>query len=95
MSGPAVKFALDHPQKLLQKFQVGGRAGRFGLVKPGHPSKHSPICLFLGDTFKIVIDSAKKKIQTFLYSELSRGVLWTPSYINSPWCFPHFKKNIG
>ena len=61
--------------------------GRLGLMKPGPPpKKHSPICIFLGDTFKIVVDSAKKKIQTFLYSAKLWGVLWTPSYINLPWC---------
>ena len=70
MSGPTVKFCLDHPHKLLQIFLAGGRAGRFGLVNPGHPSKYSPICLFSGDTLKIVIDSAKKKIQTFSYSAM-------------------------
>ena len=86
MSDPIVKFCLDHPQKLFQIFQVSGKAGRFGLVKPGHPPKYSPICLFLGDTFKIAIDIAKKKVQTFLNSTIFRGVLWTPSYINSPWC---------
>ena len=85
MSGPTVKFCLDHPHKLLQIFLAGGRAGRFGLVNPGHPSKYSPICLFSGDTLKIVIDSAKKKIQTFFYIEIFRGVLWTTFYTNSPW----------
>ena len=60
MSDPTVKFCLDHPQKVLQIF-----AGRFGLVKPDHPPKFSPICLFLRDTSKIVIDIAKKKVQTF------------------------------
>ena len=86
MSDPTVKFCLDHPQKWLQIFQVSGKAGRFGLVKPGHLPNFSPICLFLGGTFKIVIDIAKKKVQTFLKSTMFRGVLWTPSYINSPWC---------
>ena len=85
MSDPTVKFCLDHPQKWLQIFQVSGKAGRFGLVKPGHLPNFSPICLFLGGTFKIVIDIAKKKVQTFLNSTMFRGVLWTPSYINSPW----------
>ena len=65
MSDPTVKFCLDHPQKWLQIFQVSGKAGRFGLVKSGHPSKHSPIYLFLGDTFKIVIDSVKIYVQAF------------------------------
>ena len=68
MSGPTVKFCLDHPHKWIQIFQVSLKMGRFGLVKPGHTPKHSPICLFIGDTSKIVIDSGKKKIQTFLYS---------------------------
>ena len=91
MSDPTVKFCLDHPQKWLQIFQVSGKAGRFGLVKPGHLPNFSPICLFLGGTFKIVIDIAKKKVQTFLNSTMFRGVLWTTSYINSPWCtwIPH------
>ena len=85
MSDPTVKFCLDHPQKLLQIFQVSGKVGRFGLVKQGHLPNFSPICLFLRGTFKIVIDIAKKKVQTFLNSSMFRGVLWTPSYINSPW----------
>ena len=59
-------------------FQVSGKAGRFGLVKPGHPSKHSSICLVLGNTFKIIIDSAKKKIQTLLYSAMLRGSYGPP-----------------
>jgi len=42
---------------------VSGIAGRFGLVKPGHPPKFFPICLFLVGTFKIVIDIANKKVQ--------------------------------
>ena len=97
LSGPTVKFCLDHPHKLLQIFLAGGRAGRFGLVNPGHPSKYSPICLFSGDTLKIVIDSAKKKIQTFLYIEIFRGVLWTTFYTNSPWCnnFSQFFLALG
>ena len=69
MSDPTVKFCLDHPQKVLQIFQASGMAGRFGLVKPGHPPKFSPFCLFLEDTFKIVIDTAKKKVQ------FSRGLM--------------------
>ena len=88
MSDPTEKFCLDHPQKRLQIFQVSGKAGRFGLVKPGHLPNFSPSCLFLGGTFKIVIDIAKKKVQTFFNSTMFRGVLWTPSYINSPWCLP-------
>ena len=56
MSDPTVKFCLDHPQKWLQIFQVSGKAGRFGLVKPGHPQKFSPICPILEGTLKIVID---------------------------------------
>ena len=80
MSGPTVKFGLDHPQKVLKIFQVAGRAGRFGLVKPGHHSKYSPIYIFSGDTFKIVIDSAKNEIQTFLYSVIFRGFTF---YTNS------------
>ena len=67
-----MKFEWPHnkiwPQKLLQIFQVTGREGRFGFVKLGHCSKYSPIYIFSGDTFKIVIDSAKNEIQTFLYS---------------------------
>ena len=85
MSDPTIKFCLDYPQKWLQMFQVSGKVGRFGLVKPGHLPNFSPICLFLGGTFKIVINIAKKKVQTFLYSTMFRGVLWTPSYIYSPW----------
>ena len=85
MSDPTVKFCLDHPQKWLQTFQVSGKGGRFGLVKPGHLPNFSPICLFLGGTFKIDIDIAKKKVRTFLNSTMFRGVLWTPSHINSPW----------
>ena len=73
MSGPTIKLCLDHPQKLIQIFQVDGRAGRFGSVKPGHCSKYSPIYIFSRDTFKIVIDSAKKNIQTFLYSAKLKG----------------------
>ena len=65
-------------------------AGRFGLAKPGHPPKFPPFCLFLEGTFKIVIDIAKKKVQTFLNSAMFRGVLWTPSYINSPRCLNFF-----
>ena len=98
MSDPTVKFCLDHPQKWLQIFQLSGKAGRFGLVKPGHLPNFSPICLFLGGTFKIVIDIAKKKVQTFLNSTMFRGVLWTPSYINSPWCSTKnlkIRPNIG
>jgi len=87
LSDPTVKFCLDHPQKWLQIFQVSGKAGRFGLVGPGHLPNYSLIWLFLESTFKIVIDIAKKKVQTFLNSAMFRGVLWTPSYINSPWCW--------
>ena len=65
MSDPTVKFFLDHPQKVLLIFQESGTAGRFGLVKPGHPPKFSPICLFLEGTFKIVIDIAKKESTDF------------------------------
>ena len=83
MSGPAVKFGLDHPQKPLTIFQVNGRAGRFGLVKKSHLPTYSPICLFSGDNFKIFINSTKKELETFLYSAVFRGVLWTPSYTNS------------
>ena len=64
---------------------MSGKAGRFGLAKTSLPNKYSPICQFLGDTFKVVIDIAKKKVQTFLSSAMFREVLWTPSYINSPW----------
>ena len=78
MSDPTVKFCLDHPQKWLQIFQVSGKAGRFGLVKPGHLPNFSPICLFLGGTFKIVIDIAKKKVQTFLNSTMFRGSYGPP-----------------
>ena len=79
MSGPTVKFGLDHPQKLLKIIQVAGSVGRFGLVKPGHCSKNSPIYTFSGDTFKIVIDSVKNEIQTFLYSVIFRGSNVPPS----------------
>ena len=89
MSDPTIKFCLDYPQKWLQIFQGSGKAGRFGLVKPGHLPNFCPICLFLGGTFKIVIDIAKKKVQTFLYSTMFREVLWTPSCIYSPWCGSH------
>ena len=98
MSDPTVKFCLDHPQKWLQIFQVNGKAGRFGLVKPGHLPNFSPICLFLEGTFKIVIDIAKKKVQTFLNSAMFRGVLWTHSYIDSPWWVMlrnHFRNNTA
>ena len=78
MSDPTVKFCFDHPQKVLQIFQVSGMAGRFGLFKPGHPPKFSPICLFLEGTFKIVIDIAKKKVQTFLNSTIFRGSYGPP-----------------
>ena len=40
-------------------------AGRLGLVKPDHPPKFSPICLFIDGTFKIVIDIAKKKVDFY------------------------------
>ena len=50
-----VKFCLEHPQRPLQIFQMNKRAGRFGLVKPGHPSKVGSICLIKG--------SLKKKSQ--------------------------------
>ena len=75
MSDPTIKFCLDHPQKWLQIFQVSGKAGRSGLVKPGHLPNFSPICLFLGGTFKIVIDIAKKKVQTFLTVQFSGGLM--------------------
>ena len=52
---------------------MSGKAGRFDLVKPGHLPNFSPICLFLGGTFKIVIDIAKKKVQTFLTVQFSGG----------------------
>ena len=94
MSDPTVKFCLDHPQKWLQiqclhsktqqfillgtVFQVSGKAVTFGLVKPGHLPNFSPICLFLGGTFKIVIDIAKKKVQTFLNSTMFRGSYGPP-----------------
>ena len=42
---PTVKFCLEHPQKPLQIFNMKKQVGRFGLVKPGHPSKVAPICL--------------------------------------------------
>ena len=78
MRSPTIKFCLDHLQNLIQIFQMDGRALRFGLVKPGHPSKYFPICLFSGNTLKIAIDSAKKKIQTFLYSAILRGSYGPP-----------------
>ena len=84
MSDPTIKFCQDHPQKWFQIFQVSGKVGRFGLAKPSHPTKYSHTCLFLRDTFKIVIDIAKKKVQTCFNSTIFRGVLWTPSYTNSP-----------
>ena len=37
-----------------------------------------PFCLFLGGTFKIVIDIAKKKVQTFLNSTMFRGSYGPP-----------------
>ena len=45
---PHNKFFLEYPQNLLQIFQMNGQAGRFGLVKPGNPSKVAPLCLVLG-----------------------------------------------
>ena len=55
---------------------MSGRAGRFGLAKPSHPPlKYYPICLFLWDTFKIVIDIVKKKVQTFLTVQFSGGLM--------------------
>ena len=63
---------------MLQLFQVIWTAGRFGLVKPGHPPKFSPICLFLEGTLKIVIDIAKKKVQTFLTVQCSGGSYGPP-----------------
>ena len=75
MSDPIVNFCQDHPQKLLQIFQVSGTAGRFGLVKPGHLPNFTPICLFLEGTFKIVIDIVKKKVQTFLTIQFSGGLM--------------------
>ena len=78
MSDPTVKFCLDHPQKVLQIFQVSETVERFGLVKPGHPPKFSLICLFLEGTFKIFIDVAKKKVQTFLNSTIFRGSYGPP-----------------
>ena len=33
--------------------------GRFGLVKPGNPSKFAPSCLDFGDIHKYFISSAK------------------------------------
>ena len=55
------------------------------LVWWSHHSKYSPIYIFSGDTFKIVIYIAKNEIQTFLYSVIFRGVLWTTFYTKSPW----------
>ena len=60
LSGPTVKFCLDHPQKLIQIFQVDGRVGRFSLVKPGQPPKCAPNCLFSWNSFEISIEHAKK-----------------------------------
>ena len=94
MSGPTVKFSPDYPQKLVQIFQVGARVGRFGLVKPGNCSKYSPIYIFSGDTFKIVIDSAKNEIQTFLYSVIFRGVSWTTFNINSLWWWQASEEDV-
>ena len=90
MSDPTVKFCLDHPQKVLQIFQVSGTAGRFDLVKPGHPPKFSLICLFLEGTYKIFKDIAKKKVQIFLNSTIFRGFNGPPPN-NSPWCSLHRK----
>ena len=73
MSDPTVKFCLDHPQKWIQIFHVSGKAGRFGLAKTSHPNKYFPICQFLGDTIKVVIDFAKKKVQTYLTVQFSGG----------------------
>ena len=75
MSDPTVKICLDHPQKWLQIFQVSEKAGRFGLVKSGQPPKYSPICLFLGGIFKIVIDIAKKKYRLFQTVQFSWGLM--------------------
>ena len=59
-------------------FQVSGKAVTFCLVKPGHLPNFSPICLFLGGTFKIVIDIAKKKVQTFLTVQCLGGSYGPP-----------------
>ena len=76
MSDPTVKSCLERPQKVLQICQVSGMVERFGLVK--HPLKFSPIRLFLEGTFKIVIDIAKKKVQTFLTVQFSGGSYGPP-----------------
>ena len=53
------KFMLPHNKilpgtssNLLQIFQMNGQAGRFGLVKPGKPSKVTTMCLVLGSIEK-------------------------------------------
>ena len=57
---PPLKFCLEHPQNPLQIFQMNGRAGRFGLVKPGNLSKVAPLCLVLRAIEKIIFGQAKK-----------------------------------
>ena len=57
--------------------------GSFGLVKPGNPSKHSPICVLSGNTLKSVIDSVKNKIQTFCKLQFSGGSFVAIFEVNS------------
>ena len=56
---------MEHPQILLQKFQMNGQVGRFGLVNPGHPSKIASIFLVLGTIEKKILSQAKKKLEAF------------------------------
>ena len=53
-------MAVDPCHLLIQIFQVDGRAGKFGLVKPGNPSKVAPLCLVLWAIEKMILGQAKK-----------------------------------
>ena len=60
-------LCLDHLQKVLLIFLVIGTAGIFGLAKPGHPPKFSPICLFSEGTFN------PTSVQLLSYQLLYKG----------------------
>ena len=53
--------------------------GRFGLVKPGNPSKFSTSWLVFWDIHEFFVSSAKNDWQTFLWGVLQGGgLMWHP-----------------
>ena len=61
-----------------------GRKIWFGEARPT-PKMFSYLSTFLGILSKLLLLVPKRNWNN-LYSAIFKGVLWSPSYINSPWC---------